>query len=109
MYDASSSTYILFYSSQCFTTTPYNIRYATSKSVYGPYSRQSNAFLVTGSTPANLYIPGGIDVTKDGKRAVFHGDTNMGWFEGDGSKRVRSMYAIDLNIGGGFASPGNLY
>ena len=70
---------------------------------------EPNPFLVTGSTAANLYIPGGIDITKDGKRAVFHADTNMGWFAGDGSKRVRSMYAIDLNIGNGGARPGNLY
>jgi beta-xylosidase len=108
-YDASSGTYILFYSSKCFTTTPYNIRYATSSSVYGPYTKQGNSFLWTGSTAANVQIPGGIDITKDGKKAVFHGDTNPGWFAGDGSKRVRSMYAIELDVGGGGASAGRLY
>ncbi|ETI24509.1 hypothetical protein G647_03878 [Cladophialophora carrionii CBS 160.54] len=108
-YDASSGTYILFYSSKCFTQAPYNIRYATSTSIYGPFTKQPNPFLVTGSTAANLYIPGGIDVTKDGKKAVFHGDTNMGWFAGDGSKRVRAMYALDLNFAGGAVHPGGLY
>lgn len=108
-YDTSTETYILLYSSKCFTQAPYNIRYATSKSIYGPYTKQPNSFLATGSTAANLYIPGGIDITKDGKRAVFHGDTNMGWFQGDGSLRVRSMYAIDLGISNGAVFPGNMY
>lgn len=108
-YDASSGTYILFYSSRCFSQTPYNIRYATSKSIYGPYVKQSNSFLQTGSTAANLYIPGGIDVTKDGKLAVFHGDLNMGWFQNDGSKRVRGMYAMQLAVGNGAVGPGVLY
>ncbi|EXJ93848.1 hypothetical protein A1O1_02241 [Capronia coronata CBS 617.96] len=108
-YDGSLGTYIIFYSSRCFTMTPYNIRYATSTSIYGPYTKQATSFLKTGSTPANLYIPGGIDVTKDGRRAVFHGDTNMGWFENDGSKRVRAMYAMDLSLGNGVVQPGRLY
>lgn len=108
-YDASSGTYILFYSSKCFTTAPYNIRYATSKSITGPYTKQPNSFLQTGSTPAQVYIPGGIDITKDGKLAVFHGDLNMGWFQNDGSKRVRAMYAMDLQVNGGSASVGRLY
>ncbi|KAJ9617300.1 hypothetical protein H2200_001021 [Cladophialophora chaetospira] len=110
-YDPSSRTYILFYSSKCFTHSDYNIRYATSTSVYGPYTKQPNSFLTTGATSANLYIPGGFDITKDGKRAVFHADTNMGWFAGDGSKRVRAMYALDLNLGGSDDSvyPGDFY
>ncbi|KIW68506.1 hypothetical protein PV04_04448 [Phialophora macrospora] len=108
-YDASSGTYILFYSSKCFTQAPYNIRYATSTSIYGPFTKQPNPFLATGNTVANLYIPGGIDITKDGKKAVFHGDINMGWFSGDGSKRVRAMYALDLDVGGGAVYPGDLY
>lgn len=108
-YDASSGTYILLYSSRCFTTAPYNIRYATSKSIYGPYTKQPNSFLSTGGTSASVYIPGGIDVTKDGKLAVFHGDVNMGWFKNDGSKRVRAMYAIDLSVSNGAINPGLLY
>lgn len=103
-YDASSETYILFYNSRCFATSSYTIRYATSKSIYGPYTKQHTQFLQTGDTAANLYAPGGIDVTKDGKLAVFHGDTNMGWVQGDGSKRVRAMYAISLTSGNGAMS-----
>jgi len=108
-YDSNTGLYILLYSSGCFTQTPYNIRYATSTSIYGPYTKQPNSFLVTGSTSANVYIPGGIDITKDSKKAVFHGDVNMGWFAGDGSLRQRAMYAIDLDFSGGAATPGRLY
>ncbi|EXJ70132.1 uncharacterized protein A1O5_07205 [Cladophialophora psammophila CBS 110553] len=108
-YDASSRTYILLYSSKCFTTAPYNIRYATSNTVYGPYTKQANPFLATGGTSASVYIPGGVDITKDGKLAVFHGDVNMGWFAGDGTPRVRAMYAVELSFGNGAVSPGALY
>ena len=108
-YDDASQTYILFYSSGCFTQTSYSIRYATSSSINGPYTKQPNPFLVTGSTAANVYIPGGIDITRDGKRAVFQADLNKGWFAGDGSKRVRAMYAVDLSYANGVPSPGYLY
>lgn len=108
-YDESSGTYMLLYSSRCFTSSSYNIRYATSKSIHGPYTKQPTSFLQTGSTAAKLYAPGGIDVTKDGRRAVFHGDVNMGWFQNDGSKRVRAMYAMDLSIKNGALQPGRLY
>jgi beta-xylosidase len=57
----NNGVYTLFYSSRCFTTTPYNVRYATSTSITGPYTKQPNSFLVTGSTAANVYIPGGCD------------------------------------------------
>ncbi|KIX09311.1 uncharacterized protein Z518_00390 [Rhinocladiella mackenziei CBS 650.93] len=107
-YDVSSGTYILLYNSKCFTTPPYNIQYATSKSIYGPYTRQG-AFLETGGTAASVYIPGGIDVTPDGKLAVFHGDLNMGWFQSDGTKRVRGMYAMDLSVSNGAIKAGDLY
>jgi beta-xylosidase len=108
-YDASSETYMLLYSSRCFVSTPYNIRYATSKSIYGPYTKQPDPFLSTGGTAASVYIPGGIDITKDGRLAVFHGDLNMGWFQNDGSKRVRGMYAVELSVANGAIRPGQLY
>lgn len=107
IYDPGSATYILFYNSGCFTSSNYNIKYATSSSVSGPYTRQGT-FLATGSTAANIYIPGGIDVVNGGSKAVLHGDINQGWFAGDGSKRVRAMYAIDVNLSGGSATPGSL-
>ena len=106
-YDSSSQMYVLFYNSGCFTDASYSIKYATSNSITGPYRRQGT-FLTTGSTAANIYIPGGIDMTRDGTRAVLHGDTNIGWFNGDGSKRVRAMYALELDMSGEGISPGQL-
>lgn len=106
LYDSSSQTYILFYSSRCFASSPYHIRYATSKSIYGPYTKQSAPFLQTGDTATNLNAPGSIDVTSDGKLTFLHGDTNMDWFNGDGSKRVRAMYAITLDLANGVISLG---
>lgn len=103
-YDSSSGKYVLFYSSRCFTSSAYNIRYATSTSITGPYKKASDSFIQTGGTAADVYIPGGLDITKDGKLAVFHGDVNLGWFQNDGSKRVRAMYAIALDID--YGNPG---
>ncbi|KAI1622055.1 endo-arabinase [Exophiala viscosa] len=108
-YDSSSGLYVLLYSSECFVTTAYNIRYATSTSITGPYKKAADSFLDTGATAADVYIPGGFDVTKDGKYAVFHGDTNMGWFQGDGSKRVRAMYAIALSLNTGNPAVSKMY
>jgi len=45
---------------------------------------------------AVVYIPGGIDVTKDGSRVIFQADLNLGWFYGDGL-RVRGMFAASLS------------
>ncbi|KAK4939045.1 hypothetical protein LTR10_020619 [Elasticomyces elasticus] len=108
-YDSSSGLYVLFYSSECFVTTSYNIRYATSTSITGPYKKAADSFVDTGATAADVYIPGGFDVTKDGKYAVFHGDTNMGWFQNDGSKRVRAMYGIALAINYGNPAVSKMY
>ena len=94
-YDGISGEWVLLYNSRCFTGLDYRIDRATSPSITGPYERQGT-FLATGSTSANVQLPGGIDVAADGIHAVFHGDTNPGWFNGDGSARVRSLYAIAL-------------
>lgn len=104
-YDGSQ--WVLFYNSGCFVDTSYRIRYATSDSIIGPYTRRGT-FLETGSTAANVQVPGGIDVTSDGTKAVFHGDLNLAWLNGgsDGSPRVRGMYAIELDSSGGNISPG---
>lgn len=107
-YDASSDTYFLLYSSQCFATTNYNIRVATSKSLSGPYTKQTDSFLKTGDTPASVVAPGCIDFSPDGTKAIFHGDTNMGWYKPDGTKRVRALYAIDITYQDGKIMAGNM-
>ena len=129
MYDSQSGGYVLFYNSGCFTDTSYTIRYAVSMGgIGGPYARQGT-FAATGSTSANVQIPGGIDVAGDGVHAVFRewlcvqscdcgvsanmtadGDINLAWFNDESGnsdgKRVRAMYAVELDLSGGSVSPG---
>lgn len=109
VHNPGTSEWILFYNSGCFTTYNYKINYATASSIGGPYTRQGT-LLSTDSTSASVQLPGGIDVTADGKGAVFHGDVNLNWVNGDsdGSKRDRAMYAIQLNLGQS-VSVGSLY
>ncbi|RMZ76414.1 hypothetical protein DV737_g4798, partial [Chaetothyriales sp. CBS 132003] len=103
-FDSSSETYFLFFNSGCYTSTSYNIQYATSSSVLGPYTRRGQ-FLATGDTAADVIIPGSIDVLpNDNTKAVFHGDINQGYLDGDGSSRVRAVYAIDIEFSGHTAS-----
>ena len=97
VYDSKSAQYVLFFNSGCFTQTSYDILYATSSSLLGPYTRGSGPFLVTGATAANVQLPGGFDILPDGSKAVFHGDLNEGWFNGDGSLRDRGLYAADVS------------
>ena len=106
-YDSNNARWVLFFNSQCFTDTAYRIDYATSSSIAGPYSRQGT-FLSTGSTTANVQLPGGIDITPDGTRAVFHGDVNLAWVNGntDGGPRTRAMYAATLGTSGGTVALG---
>lgn len=64
--------------------------------------------VATGGTEGDIQLPGGIDVLgqEDGNggiRAVMHGDLNLGWFEGVGA-RVRAMYAVEIDVGGGVVS-----
>lgn len=108
-YDSSSGQYVLFYNSGCFVDYSYKINYATASSITGPYTRQGT-LLATGSTSADVQLPGGIDVAGNGKQAVFHGDINLNWVNGDadGSKRDRAMYAIQLELGES-VSVGSLY
>lgn len=95
-YDGDTGQYILFFTSGCFTTTEYNVQYATASSITGPYTRQG-VFLSTGDTAADVQLPGGPDIDPVTNQLVFHGDLNPGWFQRDGSKRVRGMYASSIN------------
>ena len=97
MFDSTSGLYILIYNSGCFKLPRYRVKYATSKSLYGPYTKNLRPLLKTGSTAAHVHMPGGVDVSADGSKIIFQGDLNMGWFKGPGhGKRVRGMYAAAL-------------
>ncbi len=67
----SGDSWILYFSSGCFTTPNYTVSYATADSITGPYTRAKSPLFTTGDY--NLTGPGGMSVFKDGKHMVFHG------------------------------------
>jgi beta-xylosidase len=76
--DSKSPTYVLFYSSNVYTTSAYNVKYATSTTgVLGPYTKADNPLLVTGDADGELIGPGGLDVDADSQRVVFHSATGL--------------------------------
>lgn len=79
-------TYYLFFSSHCFTSLGYDVKYAHAKSIKGPYTRIDRPLLQTGDF--GLQAPGGATVSLDGTKMVFHANCG-GW---------RCMYvgAIDI-------------
>jgi beta-xylosidase len=80
--------YYLFFSSNCYSTTAYDVSFAVSSSVYGPYTRRGPLFV----TPdLGLSAPGGASVSKDGGSMVFHA----------GAVGARYMYAGTVQQQGG--------
>ncbi|CAG8978027.1 hypothetical protein HYALB_00000697 [Hymenoscyphus albidus] len=86
--------YIVFFSSNCYSTTLYDISYATSTSLRGPYKKAAKPLAVTGN-PFDLTAPGGAQATDDGRSLVFHADCQV-----DGGKK-RCLYTKDIKIEGG--------
>ena len=81
--------YFLFFSSNCFTTPQYDVKYATASAIRGPYTRSPNQLLET-NIPFNLSAPGGAQSTRDGKHMVFHANCDKG----------RCMYERKIQISG---------
>lgn len=73
---SSGGRYILFFSSHCFTSTGYNVKYATATSVKGPYTRGGEALLETNDF--NLTSPGGGTSVVEGGLMVFHANCAAG-------------------------------
>ncbi|KUI66274.1 Extracellular endo-alpha-(1-_5)-L-arabinanase 1 [Cytospora mali] len=69
-------TYIIFFSSSCYSTTLYDISYATSSSLTGPYTKSSAPLLVTGDY--GLTAPGGATSVVGGGQMVFHANCDEG-------------------------------
>ncbi|TKA74484.1 hypothetical protein B0A55_06446 [Friedmanniomyces simplex] len=84
----SGSTYILFFSSGCFTTGNYNVNYATSDSITGSYKRAASPLFATGID--GLTAPGGADIFRDGKHMLFHANYGSG----------RALYEAIVTISG---------
>jgi beta-xylosidase len=78
--------YFLTFSAHCFTTPQYDVRYATSTSLKGPYTRVTEILLKSGDY--GLVAPGGASISSDGTKIVFH--ANCGNF--------RCMYAAAVTL-----------
>ncbi|PGH05884.1 hypothetical protein GX51_02665 [Blastomyces parvus] len=85
---SSEGVYFLFYSSHCFTSPKYDVRYATSRSVRGPYVKAAEPLIKSGDY--GLEAPGGATVADNGKKILFHANCPAG----------RCMYAANLEIKG---------
>lgn len=80
--------YYLFFSSNCYDSAAYDISFAVSSSVYGPFTRRG-PLLVT--PELGLSAPGGASISKDGGYIVFHA----------GGVGARKMYAVTVQQQGG--------
>ncbi|KAK8859311.1 glycosyl hydrolase family 43 protein [Apiospora arundinis] len=70
--------YVMFFSSGCFTSSTYNVDYAYSKSIRGPYTRSESGPLVVTMDSFGLTAPGGATPLPDGSAIVFHADCEQG-------------------------------
>lgn len=95
-FDPDSKTYILLFTSGCYSSLGYTIQLATATSVEGPYTRRGT-WLATGGTSAKVSIPGSPDFEASSGRLIFHGDTDPGDFHDNDGKRTRAMYAATMN------------
>ncbi|KAK6434242.1 hypothetical protein LTR95_009570 [Oleoguttula sp. CCFEE 5521] len=82
-----SGKYVLFFSSQCYATPNYDVSYAISDKITGPYTKNGPLF-VTGTL--GLTAPGGMDVAINGDHAVFHANSGSG----------RAMFTAVLSLSG---------
>lgn len=89
MIRTGAGVYVLFFSSNCWTTKDYDVSYATSSSPTGPFAKTRTPLFVTGV--AGMIGPGGASVASDGTSMVLHGYENM-----DKVGSVRSMYVVSI-------------
>ncbi|OXV08915.1 hypothetical protein Egran_03321 [Elaphomyces granulatus] len=84
-------TYFLFYSSHCFNDVMYDVRYVTSGSITGPYTKMGQ-LLKTGDY--GLISPGGATACICGDRMLFHANCDQG----------RCLYQTSIEINNGTVS-----
>jgi beta-xylosidase len=87
-----ADTYYLFYSSNCFVTTGYNVAYATSTSATSGFTKQGTLF---GTGWGGLKGPGGADAAFDNSHIAFAAQ------KGDGR---RNLYTARISLSAGNVS-----
>jgi len=75
MQRSADGTYSLFFSSNCYITPNYDVTWATSSSILGPFTR-TGPLITTGKN--GLTAPGGASVAADGIHMVFHANAAGG-------------------------------
>ena len=97
LHRTAEGIYFLFFSSNCFSGPLYDTSYATSRSIYGPYTKSDLPLFITGDGP-DMRGPGGSDIVKDGSRLVLHGhiDDLVGYV----GYTPRGMYTAQLTFSG---------
>ena len=97
--DSSKPTvYVLFYSSNDFTTPRYRVSYATSNTIKGPFVRSNESLLQTGDAEGKLIGPGGLDCGVDSQQVVFHSIKPP--LPPRGMPTTRNMWTGQLSISG---------
>ena len=94
MVRAPGGTYVLFFSSGCYTDDSYDTSYATSDSPTGPFTKSSSPLLVTGTN--GVFGPGGTDAAWDASHIAFHAYSSQ---EDVGNRRYMYTSTISWNSG----------
>lgn len=84
MMRTAEGKYVLFFSSNCYSTEFYDLSYAMADSIAGPYTKYG-PLAVTGT--AGLKAPGGASIAADGVHMAFHAT---------GKDGRRSMYTTTI-------------
>ncbi|KAH8664181.1 glycosyl hydrolase family 43 protein [Xylariales sp. PMI_506] len=95
----SNGTYVLFFSSGCFTDPTYNVNYATAKSVKGPYTRSTTPLIETDDA-FGLTAPGGATPLVDGSAIVFHADCDEGRCLYESKTQLSGLTVVLNGVGG---------
>lgn len=90
----ANGIYVLFFSSNCYSSTLYDISYATAPTLSGPYTKSSAPLLVTGNY--GLTAPGGATSVDGGGQLVFHANcANVG---GSGRCMYETSFKVANNL-----------
>lgn len=84
--------YLLFYSSHCYDSVDYDVKYAVANSITGPYTRKGS---LLSSGQFGLTSPGGATPTPGGDVLLFHADCELGL-----PTLTLCLHTIDLAISG---------
>ena len=113
-----NNTYYLLYNAQCYAELKYRIDYVscivgvdTDHGIDGcdwvslkatQQKKGVRTLLETNDrvSGAKLHAPGSMDTSADSHKIVFHGDTNLDWFDPHGRRvdRKRAMYAGEIDF-----------